>query len=375
MTNKKLKPPTSHDRVVVKIGSALITNDGLGLRVDSMHQWIRQIATLKEQGIDVVIVSSGAIAEGISRLGWKNRPSAIHDLQAAAAIGQMGLVQAYESAFQQYGIHTAQILLTHDDIAQRQRYLNARSSLVTLIKLGVIPIVNENDTVSTDEIKFGDNDTLAGLVANLIEAKLLVILTDQTGLYDKDPAKHEDAKLINQATAGDKALEQYAGETGKFGRGGMLTKLRAAAMAAKSGADTIIANGKSTHVLEEIAEGNQSGTLLVSRHEPLTARKLWLVGQSQLCGRLSLDSGAVDYLCKHGKSLLAVGVTGIEGEFRRGEIVACIDPSGEEIARGLINYNASETRKIMGKPSDEIESILGYIDEPELIHRDNLIVI
>ena len=361
-------------RLVVKLGSALLTDDGLGLRTESMQQWIRQIVDLKKRDYDVVIVSSGAIAEGITRLGWKRRPHAIHELQAAAAIGQMGLIQAYESGFQQYGIHTAQILLTHEDITERQRYLNARSSLRTLIKLGVVPVINENDTVSTDEIRFGDNDTLAGLVANLIEADLLIILTDQAGLFDKDPDIHADASLITEANAGDKALEKYAGRTGKLGRGGMLTKLRAARMAAKSGTSTIIADGKTEDVLIKIADGEAVGTLLSSHHAPLAARKLWLAGQSLVCGRLTLDDGAVEVLSRHGRSLLAVGVTAVEEDFQRGEIVSCINNAGEEIARGLVNYGAAEVRKIMGKSSDQFESLLGYIDEPELIHRDNLIL-
>ena len=364
----------SGSRLVVKVGSALLTDNGLGLRKESMQQWIRQMVELKKRGYDVVIVSSGAIAEGITRLGWKRRPHAIHELQAAAAIGQMGLIQAYESGFQQYGIHTAQILLTHEDITERQRYLNARSSLRTLIKLGVVPVINENDTVSTDEIRFGDNDTLAGLVANLIEADLLIILTDQEGLFDKDPDVHVDASLIPRGNAGDKALEKYAGKTGKLGRGGMLTKIRAARMAAKSGTSTIIANGKTEDILIRIADGNAIGTLLSSTHAPLAARKLWLAGQSLVSGRLTLDDGAVDVLSRHGRSLLAVGVTAVEKDFQRGEIVSCLNSSGEEVARGLVNYGAAEVRKIMGKSSDQFESLLGYIDEPELIHRDNLIL-
>jgi glutamate 5-kinase len=362
-------------RWVIKLGSALLTNNGCGLRVESLHNWVAQIMELRHRGCDVVIVSSGAIAEGITRLGWTQRPHAIHELQAAASVGQMGLVQAYESCFQRYGVHTAQVLLTHDDIADRQRYLNARSSLRTLIDLNVIPIVNENDSVSTDEIRFGDNDTLAGLVANLIEADLLVILTDQQGLFEQDPRVNEKAKMIRAAEAGDISLEKYAGETGALGRGGMLTKLQAAAMAAKSGADTVIASGLEQNILEKIADGQDIGTLLASSQKPLTARKQWLASHSLVHGRLVLDQGAVDVLCKQGKSLLAVGVTAVDGDFHRGEIVACVNTAGQEIARGLVNYGSRETSKIIGKPSEQFEELLGYVDDPELIHRDNLILV
>jgi len=362
-------------RWVVKIGSSLLTNDGCGLRVESLQNWVAQIIELRQREREVVIVSSGAVAEGITRLGWKHRPHTIHELQAAAAVGQMGLVQAYETCFKSYGVHTAQVLLTHEDIADRQRYLNARSSLRTLIELGVVPVINENDTVSTDEIRFGDNDTLAGLVANLIEADVLVILTDQQGLYDRDPRENPAAKLIHKAEAGNISLQQYAGKTGDLGRGGMLTKLRAAAMAAKSGADTVIASGLEQNVLTRISEGRDIGTFLTSNQEPLTARKQWLAGQSQIHGRLVLDQGAVKVLRAHGRSLLAAGVTAVEGNFRRGEIVACIDHEGREIARGLVNYGATESRKIIGRSSDQFEELLGFVDEPELIHRDNLILV
>ena len=362
-------------RWVVKLGSSLLTNNGCGLRVDSMRNWVSQIMKLKQRGHDVVIVSSGATAEGITRLGWKHRPSAIHELQAAAAVGQMGLVQAYETCFQQYNIHTAQVLLTHDDNSNRQRYLNARSSLRTLLDLKVVPIVNENDTVSTDEIRFGDNDTLAGLVANLIDADILVILTDQRGLFEQDPRINPEANLIHEAKAGDQSLKQYAGEGGELGRGGMKTKLKAAEIAARSGADTVIASGLEQNILEKIADGQETGTLLTRSHEPLTARKLWLAGQFRIHDRLILDEGAVNVLRNSGKSLLAVGVTAVEGNFRRGDIVVCIDDKGDEIARGRVNYGANETRKILGKSSDQFEQLLGYIDEQELIHRDNLILV
>ena len=362
-------------RWVIKLGSSLLTNNGCGLRVESLQNWVYQIMALRKRGCEVVIVSSGAVAEGVTRLGWKRRPRTIHELQAAAAVGQMGLVQAYETCFQKFGVHTAQILLTHEDIRDRQRYLNARSSLNTLIKLGVVPVINENDTVSTDEIRFGDNDTLAGLVTNLIEADTLVILTDQQGLFDQEPRNNPAAKLIEEADANDSTLQQYAGDGSILGRGGMLTKLRAAKLAAKSGADTVIAAGLEQDVLARIAEGQNTGTLLTSNHAPLTARKQWLAGLSQVHGRLVLDPGAVNVLRDQGKSLLAVGVRAVEGDFRRGEIVSCVAEDRTEIARGLVNYGASDARKIIGKPSNQFEELIGYIDEPELIHRDNLVLV
>ncbi len=362
-------------RWVVKLGSALLTNEGCGLRVDSMNIWVKQINALREKGYEIVIVSSGATAEGITRLGWKKRPHAVHELQAAAAVGQMGLIKAWESCFQEYQIHTAQILLSHEVISNRERYLNARSTLRTLLKLGVVPIVNENDTVSTEELRFGDNDTLAGLVTNLVDADLLVLLTDQDGLYEADPRQNPQAKFISEAEAGDKSLENYAGQGGALGRGGMLTKLKAASMAAKSGASTVIASGLVEDTLKQIAQGENCGTLLYSNQEVLTARKQWLAGQSQTNGILKIDQGAAEVLVEHGKSLLAVGVVDVEGNFKRGEIVSCVNPQGKEIARGLVNYDATETRKIMGQASDKIESLLGYVDSAALIHRDDLILL
>lgn len=371
-SRKKIKQTK---RWVVKLGSALLTDEGCGLRVDSLDAWVRQIHALRQKGHEIVIVSSGATAEGITRLGWRKRPHAVHELQAAAAVGQMGLIKAWESCFQNYQIHTAQILLTHEVISNRERYLNARSTLRTLLKLGIVPIVNENDTVSTDELRFGDNDTLAGLVTHLVDADLLVLLTDQEGLYEADPNLHPQAKYISEATAGDKTLEKYAGEGGALGRGGMLTKLKAASMAAKSGTNTIIASGHTDDVLIRIANGETCGTLLSSNQEALTARKQWLAGLSQTNGVLKIDQGAAYALSQQGKSLLAVGVVEVEGDFRRGEIVMCIDPLEKEIARGLVNYSAIETRKIIGQPSDKFEELLGYVDSAELIHRDDLILL
>ena len=362
-------------RWVVKIGSALLTADGQGLDRTAIQDWVTQMVTLRARGIELVLVSSGAVAEGMMRLGWTSRPHVLHELQAAAAVGQMGLVQAYESYFQQHDIHTAQVLLTHDDLSDRQRYLNARNSLRALLELGVLPVVNENDTVVTDEIRFGDNDTLAALVANLVEADALIILTDQAGLFDKDPRKHADAKLLHEAQAADVSLDaMVGGAAGSLGRGGMLTKLRAARLAARSGAGTVIAFGGEARVLERIADAEQIGTLLLPEQESQAARKQWLAGHLQLRGRLQLDAGAVKVLRESGCSLLPVGVVGVEGDFERGEVVACVDAEGREIARGLVNYNAADARRIQGQPSRKLEAILGYVDEPELIHRDNLVL-
>ncbi len=364
-------------RWVVKVGSSLVTNDGQGLNYELIDAWVDQIATLRQQGIQLVLVSSGAVAEGMKRLGWSKRPHAIYKLQAAAAIGQMGLVQAYESRFQQYDVHTAQVLLTHEDLVDRRRYLNARSTLRTLLDLGVVPVVNENDTVAVDEICFGDNDTLAALVGNLIEAELVVLLTDQSGMYDSDPRQNPGAVMIRQRLAGDSELEKMAagGGVGSLGRGGMLTKVRAAERAARSGAATLIASGRELGVLQKIAAGEEVGTLITPGKRPLVARKQWLAGHMQLRGKLVLDEGAVKVLCDSGRSLLSVGVTAVEGGFSRGEVVACVGPDDREIARGLVNYDADDARRIMGQSSDRIESILGYVDESELIHRDNLVLI
>jgi glutamate 5-kinase len=362
-------------RWVVKIGSSLLTNDGQGLAMDAIDGWVEQMAGLRQSGREILLVSSGAVAAGMARLGWRQRPHSLHELQAAAAVGQMGLVQAYESRFQKHGLHTAQVLLTHEDLADRQRYLNARSTLRTLLGLGVIPIVNENDTVTTEEIRLGDNDTLAALVANLTGADLLVLLTDQDGLFDSDPRSHPDARLIPEAQAGAPDLEAMAAGSGStLGRGGMLTKLRAAARAARSGTLTLIASGNESNVLQRIAADERLGTRLNPVCEPFAARKQWLAGHLQVRGQLQLDAGAVDKLRSAGSSLLPVGVTRVAGDFNRGDLVACLGPAGEEIARGLVNYNSSEAEKIIGQPSRRIESLLGYVDEVELVHRDNLVL-
>ena len=361
-------------RLVIKVGSALVTNNGEGLDLNAINEWARQIAQLRQSKRDVVLVSSGAIACGMQRLGWKKRPSAVHELQACAAVGQMGLVQVYESAFARHGLHTAQVLLTHDDLADRKRYLNARSTLTTLLELGVVPIINENDTVITDEIKFGDNDTLGALVANLVDADALIILTDQAGLFTADPRKDSSATLISEATAGDPELETMAGGAGsQIGTGGMITKVIAAKRAATSGAHTVIASGREKDVMPRLASGESIGTLLVSQTQPLNARKLWLADHLQLNGKLVLDAGAIKALGE-GKSLLPIGVVEIQGEFERGAAVACLSPEGVEVARGLINYGSSDARRIARHASSEIEAILGYVDEAEIIHRDNLIL-
>jgi len=366
----------SATRFVVKVGSSLVTNRGEGLDIVAIAQWARQIARLRASGKQVVLVSSGAIAEGMQRLGWKARPHHMHQLQAAAAVGQMGMIQVYETCFREHGLHTAQVLLTHADLADRQRYLNARSTLFTLLELGVIPIINENDTVVTDEIKFGDNDTLGALVTNLVEADCLVILTDQAGLFTADPRKDPAATLIREADAGDAALEAMAGSAGStIGKGGMLTKIIAAKRAARSGANTFIASGHEPDVLLRLAEGERIGTRLAAATTPLAARKQWLADHVQVAGRLTVDAGAARALRAGGKSLLPIGVKAVDGEFERGAVVACLDPDGVEIARGLVNYSAQESRRIAGRPSSDIEAALGYVDEPELIHRDNLVLL
>jgi len=366
----------SAQRLVVKVGSSLVTNQGQGLDRAAIARWAEQIAQLRTRNKEVVLVSSGAIAEGMQRLGWTRRPQAIHELQAAAAVGQMGLVQVYETCFREHGLHTAQVLLTHADLADRQRYLNARSTLRTLLALGVIPIINENDTVVTDEIKFGDNDTLAALVTNLIEADCLIILTDQAGLYTRDPREDSTAQLVHEAKAGAPELEDMCGRAGShIAKGGMLTKVLAAKRAARSGAHTVIASGREPDVLLRLAEGEAIGTQLLAETMPIAARKQWLADHLQVNGRLLLDAGAMRALVKDGKSLLPIGVKSIEGAFERGAVVACISPEGKELARGLVNYGASEARRILGKPSSEILSVLGYVDEPELIHRDNLVLL
>ena len=362
--------------IVVKIGSSLLTNDGAGLDRTAIAGWVVQIAELKQLGKDVLLVSSGAIAEGLQRLGWKRRPHAVHELQAAAAVGQMGLVQVYESCFREYGLATAQILLTHEDLAERKRYLNARSTLRTLLDLNVIPVINENDTVATEEIKFGDNDTLGALVTNLIEADVMIILTDQAGLYTADPRKDPAATVVQQAQAGAPELERMASGAGsELGRGGMLTKVIAAKRAARSGAHTVIVSGREPNVLLRLAQGEAIGTTLLAETPTLAARKQWLADHLQVRGKISLDAGAVKALAQEGKSLLPIGATALSGEFERGAVVTCVDAEGKEIARGLINYSADETRKILRKPSSEIEKILGYVDEMELIHRDNLVLL
>lgn len=358
---------------VVKIGSALMTHDGEGLATDSLEQWVAQMAGMKRAGKAVVVVSSGAVAEGMVRLGLSERPKTLHGLQAAAAVGQMGLVQAWESEFSKHGIRTAQVLLTHDDLANRRRYLNARNTLKALIGMGVVPIVNENDTVATDEIRFGDNDSLGALVANLIEADVLTILTDQSGLFDDNPRTNSQAKLISYANANDARLMGMAGEGGVLGRGGMITKVGAAQTASHSGAHTLIASGDEANVLTRLVAGEALGTLLMASDAPITARKQWLASQHHVAGVLVLDDGAVKSLKASGKSLLPVGVTAVRGEFQRGDLVSCEDVNGVEVARGLVNYSSDDAQKIKQQTSDKLESILGHSADPELIHRDNLI--
>lgn len=366
---------THTKRWVIKIGSALLTNDGQGLNVAALHGWVEQVVALRNQGVEVVIVSSGSVAEGMQRLGWKHRPSALNELQAAAAVGQMGLVQAYESEFAKYKARTAQILMTHDDLSNRGRYLNVKSTIETLLSYGVIPIINENDTVVTDEIRFGDNDTLAALTANLIGADVLVIMTDQQGLYNDNPRENPDAELISEAQVSRKDIEAMASpEGGALGKGGMYTKVMAAKRAARSGTATLIASGHEANILPRLYAGEQVGTLLVPDLEPLTARQQWLAGHLQVKGKVILDDGATHVLKTSGRSLLPIGVRSVEGRFQRGEMVVCFDLQGREVARGLINYSVSEAHRIVGKPSNMIESILGYIADESLIHKDNLVL-
>ena len=362
-------------RWVIKIGSALLTNDGRGLNLNGMQSWVDQIAALIDAGHEVVLVSSGSVAEGMVRLGWSERPDEVHKLQAAAAVGQMGLVQAYESQFSRHQRRTAQILLTHDDLSDRKRYLNARSTLRTLLDMGVVPIINENDTVVTDEICFGDNDTLGALVANLVEADTLLILTDQDGLYTADPRSNPDAQIIHEGRASDPQFMAMAGGGGALGRGGMITKIRAGTLAARSGAHTLIAGGRIENVITRLRDGELIGTLLLAEDEPESARKQWIAGHLQTQGELMLDAGAVKALQNGGSSLLPIGVISAKGQFERGDVVACIDENGKVVAKGLVNYRHEQAQKILRTPSSGLEKALGTVSEPEMIHRDNLVVL
>lgn len=362
-------------RIVVKVGSSLVTNEGRGLDAQAIGQWCQQLAVLVKSGREVIMVSSGAIAEGMKRLGWVTRPKAIHELQAAAAVGQMGLVQVYESQLRENGVGSAQVLLTHADLADRERYLNARSTLLSLLQFGVVPVINENDTVVNDEIKFGDNDTLGALVANLVDADALVILTDQKGLYTADPRKDPAARFVHEAKAGDPALEAMAGGAGSsIGKGGMITKILAAKRAAGSGASTVIAWGREPNALIRLSQGEAIGTLLVAQTAKTQARKQWIADHLQLRGAVTVDAGAAAKVRDEGKSLLPIGMTGVQGEFSRGDVIAIRDAEGTEVARGLANYSSAEARLICRKPSTEFEKLLGYTGEAEMIHRTNLVL-
>ncbi len=366
---------TRSRRWVVKVGSALLTNDGKGLDHEAIGRWVDQLVALRRQGVEVVLVSSGAIAEGMTRLGWDKRPVQVYRLQAAAAIGQMGLVQVYEENFKRHETQTAQILLTHADLSDRKRYLNARGTLSTLLDLGVVPVVNENDTVITDEIKFGDNDTLAALVANLVEAEAVVLLTDQLGLFTSDPRTDSDACLISEAKADDPMIAEVAGDGGVLGRGGMVTKVRAAKLAARSGAVTVIASGRVDDVLLKIRAAENVGTLILPSRSPVAARKQWLAGHLQVKGTLVVDTGARIAMQERGKSLLPAGVKSLHGVFSRGEVVLIVDGSGAELARGLVNYSYRDAEKIIGLPSSQIHAAIGFVNEDELVHRDNLALV
>lgn len=362
-------------RIVVKVGSSLVTNEGRGLDEKAIGEWCRQLAALMRDGREVVMVSSGAIAEGMKRLGWRTRPREVHELQAAAAVGQMGLAQMYETKLRENGVGSAQVLLTHADLADRERYLNARSTLLTLLGLGVVPVINENDTVVNDEIKFGDNDTLGALVANLVEADALVILTDQKGLYTADPRKNPDAQFVHEARAGDLTLEAMAGGVGSaIGSGGMITKILAAKRAAGSGASTVIAWGREPDALLRLVRGEPIGTMLVAQTAKHQARKRWMADHLQLRGSVTVDAGAAGKVRSEGKSLLPIGMTGVDGEFSRGDVIAVRDPNGVELARGLANYSSAEARMLCRKPSSEFERLLGYAAEPEMVHRDNMVL-
>ncbi len=362
-------------RIVVKVGSSLVTNEGRGLDEQAIGEWCRQMGALVREGREVIMVSSGAIAEGMKRLGWTTRPHELHELQAAAAVGQMGLAQMYETKLRENGLGSAQVLLTHADLADRERYLNARSTLLTLLSHGVLPVINENDTVVNDEIKFGDNDTLGALVANLVEADALIILTDQKGLYSADPRRDPTATFVHEARAGDAKLEEMAGGAGSsIGKGGMITKILAAKRAAGSGASTVIAWGREPDALLRLVKGEPIGTLLVAPTQKQQARKQWMADHLQLRGSVSIDAGAVLKLRDEGKSLLPIGMTGVEGEFSRGEVIAIHDVAGQEVARGLANYASAEARLLCRKSSTDIEALLGYIAEPEMVHRDNLVL-
>lgn len=362
-------------RLVIKVGSSLVTNDGKGLDEEAIGHWCAQLAVLVQQGKEVIMVSSGAVAEGMKRLGWTTRPKEINELQAAAAVGQMGLVQMYETKLRQHQVGSAQVLLTHADLADRERYLNARSTLLTLLQLGVVPVINENDTVVNDEIKFGDNDTLGALVANLVEADVLIILTDQKGLYTADPRKDPGATFVHAARAGDPELERMAGGAGSgIGKGGMITKILAAKRAAGSGASTLIAWGREPQVLLRLAQGEAIGTWLLAQTAKSQARKRWMADHLQLRGSVTVDDGAADKLIQDGKSLLPVGMVSVDGDFARGDVIAVLTLAGQEIARGLANYASSEARLICRKPSSEFERCLGYVAEPEMIHRTNLVL-
>jgi glutamate 5-kinase len=383
---KRLKVPIMQDkpgspillnakRIVVKVGSSLVTNDGRGLDAVAIGQWCEQLAALVKDGREVIMVSSGAIAEGMKRLNWTTRPKAIHELQAAAAVGQMGLVQVYETKLRENGIGSAQVLLTHADLADRERYLNARSTLLALLQLGVVPVINENDTVVNDEIKFGDNDTLGALVANLVEADALIILTDQKGLYTADPRKDPAAQFVHEAKAGDASLEAMAGGAGSsIGKGGMITKILAAKRAAGSGASTVIAWGREPQALIRLTQGEPIGTLLVAQTQKMQARKQWMADHLQMRGAVTVDAGAVGKVRDEGKSLLPIGMTAVQGEFSRGDVIAVRSPEGMEIARGLANYSSAEARLICRKASSEFEKLLGYTGEPEMVHRTNLVL-
>jgi len=363
-------------RWVIKIGSSLVTKSSTGLNIKNIKDWAGQINELIDQNINVIIVSSGAIAEGMNRLNLVKRPSSSSRLQALAATGQMGLIQAYEVAFKKYNILTAQMLLTHEDLSNRARYLNAKNTLNNLMQYNIIPIINENDTVSTDEIKFGDNDTLASLVANLSGAEKLIILTDQDGLYTNDPRKVKDSKLIKSISVLDKKLNKYAGPSNNIlGRGGMITKISAAKKAAKSNTQTIIANGIKKNILINILNNQDYiGTTIYNKNLAINSKKQWIANSLKIKGKIIVDAGAKKVIKQSGKSLLPVGIKSISGEFKKGDLLAICSSNNIEIATGLTNYGSNELAKIIGMSTARIKKEFGIIDSEVVIHRDNMIL-
>ncbi len=361
-------------RIVVKIGSSLLTANGQGLDLEAISHWAKQIVDLHHAGHEMILVTSGAVAEGMVRMKLPHRPTDLPSLQACAAIGQMGLIQTWSSVLDRHHIKTAQVLLTHDDLTDRRRYLNSCDALQQLIDWHVIPVINENDTVSTDEIRFGDNDTLAAMVAGQVHADLLIILTDQQGMFDADPRSNPEAKLLSTVRALDETLFEMAGGSGTLGTGGMLTKVRAARLAAKSGCPTLIASGESDRVLARLMAGELLGTLFITDDDRMTAHQQWLAAHLQTAGRLVIDDGAVNAIKTQHRSLLPVGVKAIEGHFDRGDVVECVDRQGKRIAVGRVNFSSRSAELVKGLASDKVYQVLGEARSLEMIHRNHMAI-